>query len=131
MSNRNWRALFGWTEVQVDELRLAGYSYIRQGKYDMALDFFEALVILDNEKPYNWQTLGALHLELGNTDKAIETLTKALDMAPNHAGTLLNFTKALFMKGKIEEGLRNAEKLKNHDDRRIASFAKALLLAYS
>lgn len=131
MGTRNWREFFGWSEVQLDELRLAGYSYIRQGKYDIALDFFEALIVVDPGKPYNWQTLGALLLELNHSEKAKEILAEALSMSPHHAPTLLNYTKTLFMLGQIQEGLDKARLLRNHKNRKVASYARALLLAYS
>lgn len=130
MSRIDWREILNWSEEQVDELRLAAYSYIRQGKYDIALPFFETLVIVDGSKPYNWQTLGALYLEMDQGEKSIETLQRALSMDPTHPPTQLNYTKALFMIGKTDEGLKEAEKLKNHSIRRISSFARALLLAY-
>lgn len=131
MGTVNWRQVLGWTESQVEELSLTGYYYIRQGKYDVALPFYEALIIVDAEKAYNWQTLGALYLELGNTKEAVEHLEKALEMNPKHAPTLLNHTKALIELGELKRGLKMAKVLKNHSNSQISSFASALLLAYS
>lgn len=127
----NWRTVLGWTESQLEELRLTGYYYIRQGKYDIALPFYEALVIVDPDKPYNWQTLGALQLELGETQKARENLERALEMNPKHAPTLLNHTKALIELGDMETGIQMARMLKKHSNRQVSSFATALLLAYT
>lgn len=131
MGTVNWRQVLGWTESQLEELRLTGYYYIRQGKYDVALPFYEALVIVDPDKPYNWQTLGALYLELGEKEKALEHLERALQMNPKHAPTLLNHTKALIETGDLDKGLQMARVLKKHSNAQIASFASALLLAYS
>lgn len=131
MGNIDWREVLNWSEEQMDELRLTAYSYIRQGKYDIALPFFETLVVVDGAKPYNWQTLGALYLETSDGEKAVKTLKTALEMDPKHPPTQLNYCKGLFLVGDLEGGLAEAQKLKKHPMRRISSFARALLLAYS
>ncbi len=131
MSKINWLKSLGWNEDQVEDLRYAGYAYIRQGKYDIALPFFEALTVLDPNSSYDAQTLGALYLQLNNPVKALKCFDKALKLEADHAPTLLNVTKALFMLGKKEEGLKLAHILEREPDREIANVAKALILAYS
>lgn len=130
MAKIDWRAKLGWGEDQVDDIRMAGYAYIRQGKYDIALPLFEALVILEPDDPYNSQTLGAIYLQMGKAVEAIKALDMALKLEADHAPTLLNLTKALFMLGKREEGLKLANILKNEKEVLIANAAKALILAY-
>ncbi|MEC7838481.1 MAG: CDC27 family protein [Chlamydiota bacterium] len=130
MSKIEWKELLGWTEEQLEDLRYAGYAYIRQGKYDIALPIFEALTVLNKENAYDAQTLGALFLELGQPAKAAKALDRALKLETDHAPTLLNFTKALFMLGKKSEGLKLAKMLKNESDPKIANSAWALILAY-
>jgi len=119
-----------WTEDQVEELRLLGYAYVRQGKYDVALPLFEALCVLNPDSAYDAQTLGALHLQLGNASKALKYFDKALKLETDHAPTLLNLAKAFFMLGRKEEGLKLAHILKNEPDSNIANMSKALILAY-
>lgn len=131
MGKINWREKLGWSDENSDELRLAAYAYIRQGKYDIAIDFFEALLILEPESAYDAQTLGALFVQLGNPTKALKCFDRALKLEADHAPTLLNLTKALFMLGKKEEGLKLASILKNESDPTISNVAKALILAYS
>lgn len=121
----------GWTSDQIEDLRFTGYAYIRQGKYDIALPFFEALVVLDPESSYDAQTLGAIYLQINNPLKALRVFDKALKLEAEHAPTLLNIAKALFMLGKKEEGLKLAEILKNEPDSGISNVAKALILAWS
>lgn len=130
-SKINWREKIGWTEENSEELRLAAYAYIRQGKYDIAIDFFEALEVLEPESAYDAQTLGALFVQLGNPAKAIKCFDRALKLDADHAPTLLNLSKAFFMLGKKDEGLRLATMLKNESDPAISNVAKALLMAYS
>jgi len=130
MSRINWLEILGWNEEQLEDLRLSGYSYIRQGKYDIALPFFEALCAFNRENAYDQQTLGAIYLQLGQPHKALETLDKALKIEGDHAPTLINFTKALFMVGRTHEALKLCEILAKEPDPSVSNMAKALLLAY-
>lgn len=130
MGNINWLKEMGWSEDQVEDLRNAGYAYIRQGKYEIALPFYNALTVLNPDNAYDAQTLGALYLQLNNPAKALKAFDKALKLEADHAPTLLNVTKALLMLGKIDEGLKLANILKSEKDPAIANMAKALILAY-
>ena len=130
MGRINWRESLGWSEEQLEDLRFTGYSYIRQGKYDIALPFFEALVVINQDNAYDVQTLGALYLQLGQAEKAAKSLDKALKIEGDHGPTLLNLTKALFMLGRTNEALKLAEILSREPDSSIANIAKALILAY-
>lgn len=130
MGRINWKKELGWNEEQLDDLRFTAYAYIRQGKYDIALPIFEALSAIDPENAYDAQTLGALYLQLNNPLKALKAFDRALKIETEHAPTLLNLTKALFMLGRKEEGLKLANILKNEPDAAISNVAKALILAY-
>lgn len=131
MSKINWRESLGWSEEILEEMRATGYAYVRQGKYDIAMPFFEALCVLDPDNAYDTQTLGAIYLQLNNPAKALKYFDKALKIDADHAPTLLNLTKALFMLGKKEEALKLANILKNESNPAISNMAKALILAYS
>jgi tetratricopeptide (TPR) repeat protein len=130
MSRINWLERLGWTEDHLDEFRITGYSYIRQGKYDLALPFFEALVVLDKNNSYDTQTLGALYVQLNEPTKAIKYLDRALQMETDHSPTLLNLAKAFFMAGRISDGKKLVTVLKNDPNPFISSTAAALLMAY-
>lgn len=131
MSRIDWRKELGWSDENLEDLRFAGYAYLRQGKYDIARSFFEALTVLDPDSSYDAQTLGALHLQMGNAAKALKWLDRALKLEADHGPTLLNLCKALFMLGKKEEGLKLANILKNEPNLAISNAAKALILAHS
>lgn len=131
MSAIDWKEKLNWNEENLEDLRYTGFSYVRQGKYDIALAFFEALEILDPTSAYDAQTLGAIYLQLHQYAKALKQLERALkhekeDKAP----ILLNLAKTLFAMKKKEEGLKVASMLKNDKNSQVASVAKALLLAY-
>lgn len=131
MSKINWRKQLGWTDENLEDLRLTGYAYLRQGKYDIAVPFFEALAVLDPESAYDAQTLGALYVQQGNIPKALKWLDRALKIDSDHGPTLLNLCKTFFMMGRKEEALKLAHILKNESDPTISNVAKALILAYS
>jgi tetratricopeptide (TPR) repeat protein len=130
MTKINWLSKLGWTREQIEDLRYTGYSYVKQGKYAIALSFFEALVLLDPKSAYDKQTLGAIYLELNQIPQALDYFEQALQIEKNHAPTLLNLAKAFFTLGKKNEGLKFAHILKNNENTFIANTAKALILAY-
>ncbi|MBS0649982.1 MAG: type III secretion chaperone [Verrucomicrobia bacterium] len=131
MSNVEWLSILGWGGDELEDLRFVGYSYIKQGKYDIATTFFEALVILDPNSAYDLQTLGALFLQRGNNLMALNYIEKALRLDPAHVPTLLNRTKALFALGYKKQGLMQARSLQKNPNEEIANQAQALILAYS
>lgn len=130
MGKINWLKTLGWSEEELDDMRYIGYAYIRQGKYDIATSFFEALTALNPESSYDAQTIGALYLQMEQPKKALKYFERALKLEADHAPTLLNMCKALFMLNKKEEGLKLATILRNEKDPYIANVARALILAY-
>ena len=131
MTQINWLEKLGWTEENVEDLRYTGYAYVRQGKYDIALNFFEALAVLTPDEVYDAQTLGAIYLQLNKPQQAIIHFERALKLDPHHVPTLVNLSKTLFMIGRKQEGLKICHILKKDADPNIANVAKALILAYS
>lgn len=127
----NWIELLGWNQEQIEDIRFAGYSFIKQGQYQHALKFFEVLAILPDENVYDLQTLGGIYLEVGNNLSALNYLEKALALDPKHEPTLLNRAKALFLLGYKRQGLTQASHLERSANSQIADQARALTLAYS
>ncbi len=127
----NWAEHLGWGEEQFQDLRFAGFSLYRDGRYEQAYTYFAALVELAPDSHYDHQTLGAIQLQLGNNEKALDILDKALEMVPTDEVTLLNKTKALLMVGKKAEALAIAKKLQSSADPYLANDAQALTMAYS
>lgn len=130
MSQTNWLEILGWDQDKIVDLRYVAYSYIKQGIYDVALTFFDALAVLTPPTAYDLQTIGGLHLQLGNGLKALDYLDRALKIDPAHSFTQLNRAKALFMLGYKRQGLIQALDLEKSTDPEISSQASALVLAY-
>ncbi len=132
MGTIKWMDKLGWSDEHIEDLRYTGYSYIRQGKYDIALAFFEALQVLDPESAYDAQTLGALYLQLNQYTNALKCFDRALKLETgDHGPTLLNLAKTFFAMGKKQEGLKIVEILKNDSNQTVSNIAKALILAYT
>ncbi|HEY5260383.1 MAG TPA: type III secretion chaperone [Rhabdochlamydiaceae bacterium] len=125
----NWLEILGWGSDQLEDLRFVGFSYIKQGQYDIALRFFEALDVLA-ENTYDQQTLGALYLQKGENLLALNTIEKALKLDPTHVPTLLNRAKAMLALGYKRQGITAAQSLAQNPDLNIANQASALILAY-
>ena len=130
MDHTQWLSILGWNAEELEDLRFVGYSYIKQGQYDIAIQFFEALVVLAPESTYDVQTLGALYLQKGNNLMALNYLEKALKLDPSHFPTHLNRMKALFALGYKRQAMMQARQLEKHADAGVASQAQALILAY-
>lgn len=130
MSQVNWREILGWSHEQLDELRLSGFSFLREGKYEKALLFFKTLLIMDPQSAYDAQTLGALYLQMGKKEEALKTLNHALEIDPAHEPTMLNKTKTLLLMDRRNEAFEIARLLQNSKDPNISGDALALLAAY-
>ncbi len=130
MSDVNWLDLLGWGIAEIEDLRFVGYSYIKQGHYDIALRFFEALATLSDQNEYDLQTLGAIYLQMGNNLSALNYLERAIKINATHYPTLLNRAKALLLLGYKRQGLMQANILEKSENKQIADQATALILAY-
>lgn len=126
----DWLEILGWGDEEIEDMRNAAYSYIRQGVYDVALTFFDALTALSPPTSYDLQTLGALHLQMGDGLQALEHLDRALKLEPEHLTTQLNRAKALFVLGYKKQALLQAKALELCEDPEIAAAASALILSY-
>lgn len=131
MSDTNWLEILDWSSDELEDLRFVGYSYLKQGKYDIALTFFEALAVLNPDNTYDLQTLGAIHLQKNNNLMALNYIERSLKITPEHLPTKLNRAKALFALGYKRQALKETKELEECDDKGIADQASALLMAYS
>lgn len=131
MEEADWMEILGWGGEELEDLRFVGYSYLKQGKYEIALTFFEALVVLSPTNAYDHQTLGALHLQLNNNLMALSYIERALKLEPEHLPTRLNRVKALFTLGYRRQAIQQASELARSAEGPIANQASALLMSHS
>lgn len=126
----DWCDVLSWTEEQLQDLRVTGYSYLSQGHYQRALIFFDALVALRPDSLFDLQVLGALCLQVGDAIRALEVLERAIELDPNDLTSQLNKAKALLTLGSRKEGLILARELALAAPRPIRGYAEALVLGY-
>lgn len=131
MSQIQWTEVLGWQKKELNDLRYVAYSYIKQGIYDIALTFFNAIIILEPPTAYDLQTIGAIYLQLGNGLKALDHLDRALKLDPSHIPTQLNRAKALFALGYKQQGITQALSIEKQGDKALATQAAALILSNS
>ncbi len=131
MAKQNWADLLGWDADTVNNVRFVGAAYAQQGKFDIALDFFKMLVLLNPKGTYDLQMLGAIYLQMGKGLESLEYLDRALKIDPNHYPTILNRSKALFSIGYKKQGLLQAKVLERCPNVRIAQQAEALIQSHS
>lgn len=130
MSRVDWCAKLGWGEEQLRGLSCTGWSYLRQGQFETAQTLYRALAALDAKNPYYFEVLGALALQMGDYQKAVEWLNHALFLDPLHQPSQINKAKALLLLGYRQEGLEVARPLMQSPVQLIADRATALVMAY-
>ena len=91
-----------------NDIRFIATSYIKQGAYNLAIDLFSGLTELEDHA-YDLQTLGALYLEVGNYESALEYLNKALAKDPEHTASIMNKIEVLSYSNKKTEALSEAK----------------------
>lgn len=136
MERINWQTILNLNEDQVSDLRLVAYHYIRQGKYDIARAFLEALAIfqsqrsLDEQDPYDFQALGGLYLQLGDHERALRYLDRALRLSSDHIPTQLNRAKVLFILRRFDEAMVAADELRTCPEPSVSDAAEALQISH-
>lgn len=134
MTKIEWMETLGWDESQIEDIRFLGYHYIRQGKYDIARVFFEGIIAFVADRPlqsqlsYDFETLGAIYLQLGNNARALRYLERALRMDSKNTIAALNKVKALLALRRTESALVLARKLTKSKDNIVRDRAEALIM---
>lgn len=126
----NWKQFLGFDESKIEDLRYVGYTYVKEGHYKIAIKFFEALTILNPKSAYDFQTLGALYLQTGQLQYALNYLERALKIEPSHELTQLNKLKALYLLGYYKQANKLAEELIKSSSLPVRTKAESLFLAY-
>lgn len=127
----NWQEILGWTVDQLEEIRFAGYSFLKEGRYEKALVFFKALVAIDPKSVYDIQILGALYLQIGDGKMALQLFDQALALDPTHEPTLLNKVKTQLTLGQKKEAMESLSGLQKSKNLAVAKDAEALYITYS
>ena len=82
-----------------------GYSMLEDGKFDKAMEVFEALANRSPEEANAWDSLGEGFLANGAPDKSFDAYSRALSIDANFTPSLLGRGLALAALGRYEEAL--------------------------
>ncbi|NGX52976.1 MAG: hypothetical protein KR126chlam5_01283 [Candidatus Anoxychlamydiales bacterium] len=126
----DWQNYLELSADSIEDLRSVGYLYVKQGCFDIALDFFNALLVLNPGNSYDESMIGALYLEKGKYLEALEHLDEVLKIDPNNYLVLLNKAKTLFSLGYRTEAIAITKMISNCPDKKLSSQASALMEAY-
>ena len=77
-----------------------GLAAFNEGSFDIAAEHFEAVTETNPSWPGGYYMLGRCHTGLGNTTAAIEMLTKAHELDPKDADTVVALGEALVAAGE-------------------------------
>jgi len=127
----DWAQLLGLDRTTINDLRYVGYTYLKEGHYQIAIEFFEALIVLEPSTSYHYQTLGALYLQTGQLQLALNYLERSLKIDPLHEPTRLNKLKTLYLLGYFKQANLLAQELIQSASLQAKTQAEALFLAYS
>jgi tetratricopeptide (TPR) repeat protein len=127
----NWLEVLDFNESNLDDIRVVGFSYLKQGHFSFAISCFKALVTLNPNGSYDNQTLGSLYLQDKKYMLALEYLDKSISLNPKNYLAILNRTRALISLGYINQALTQAKALQSCKNNKIASQAEAIISAYS
>ncbi|HRW58126.1 MAG TPA: tetratricopeptide repeat protein [Chlamydiales bacterium] len=127
MSSIAWLEILNWNETQLTDLKNVGYQYVLQGKYDIALKIYKALVTLNPNDNYNNKILGSIYLELNNPLEALNFYNQALKLDPDDAYTEMNRAKSLYLLGYHKQATQAMQKLSMSSNKKVAQEATSFL----
>ena len=93
-----------------------GAELIAEGEPDRARRVLEALVREQPDNEYAYFFLGSAHYELGNHVKALAAYVKALELAPNYVGAMINAGHTLRMLGRYDQAIRMGQQVLARDE---------------
>jgi tetratricopeptide (TPR) repeat protein len=112
------------------ENRQKAYSYVRLGKFRLALPYLENIVEQSPENVQDLKVIGMVLLHIYRATDAIVYLRKSLEMDPGDAHVQINLASAYFDVGAIADGLSLCYPLKNHPDLYISQNALDLIAQF-
>lgn len=101
-SDQNIRPSHDTNEAASANLNL-GIEYLKQGKYEAALEKLEKARAADPGHPATYNVLGLLYQQINDPKKAEQHFKKALSLYSNDSSTLNNYGSFLCQQNRLEE----------------------------
>jgi len=67
---------------EIQDLVKKGQSFLEDGKFNEALDFFEQALLLNHDDPDLWNSKGMALRSLGRYEEAMRCFNKSLEIDP-------------------------------------------------
>jgi Flp pilus assembly protein TadD len=120
-----------WTEEDVFLIAERGHALFLQGRDEEATIIFEGLTALDPSNIYCANALAAICIRRGQLSRAVELLTRILDIYPNDADTRARRCEALLMAERVAEARKDWNILKRSTIGKLSRLKVLLELAES
>ncbi len=105
-----WAQVQGLSMEQTYGIAEIGYQLFSQGKYSEAKKIFEGLIVLNPYDGYFHSVLGSILARTGESDKAIQEYSIAINLEPKDLQILVNRAELILKKGQFEEALSDLKK---------------------
>jgi type IV pilus assembly protein PilF len=112
-SDQNIRPSRGTNEVAKANLNL-GVAYLKEGKYENALEKLQKAKQADPGYSATYNVLGLLYQQINEPKKAEQNFKKAISLNSNDSSAMNNYGNFLCQQGRIEETLETFEKAANN-----------------
>ncbi|NOG61454.1 MAG: type IV pilus biogenesis/stability protein PilW [Proteobacteria bacterium] len=112
-SNKNIRPSRGTNEVAQANLNLA-IAYLKEGKYENALENLEKAKLADPGHSATYNVLGLLYQQINEPKKAEQNYKKAISLNSNDSSTMNNYGNFLCGQDRLEEALNTFSNAANN-----------------
>lgn len=80
------------------------------GQNNAAAECYEQLLLYDSSNSTAWSNLGLIYSDIGNTQRAEQAFTNAINAAPDNSRTYTNYSVLLLQQGRAKKALEYSEK---------------------
>ena len=97
-------------ENQERNLFETGIEYLKQDRYEAAIEAFSELIGLDNQNPDAYKNRGVAHMKLAQYEQAIRDFEKTLEITPGVKGIYINLGVAWYYKSDFRKAIENYDR---------------------
>lgn len=119
------------SDMEYDINYYLGSCYYKLGRYEDALEVYDAIVALRPSEADAWQLRGTVRLKLGDEEGMLSDYVQALDLEPDNYDRLISIYEIMEENGYADEGLglledalsQSSGDMSNYDLGRISYYA--------
>ena len=118
------------TETEYDINYYLGVCYYKLGKYDEALEIYDAIVTMRPKDADAMELRGAVKLKLGDTDGMQKDFNKAIALEPTNYDRILSIYTVMSENGQEDAGKQYVQDALDKNSSTISSYDKGRLSYY-